>query len=283
MSYAWVLVFLLAAWFGGITQIARSNALKREAAAAYAQKNYAAAAAAWAELLQAQPNPQPAVRLNLAHALRLQGQPLKAAREYQQVVRGGSPEQQSVAQLQLGNLLAQTREYEQALAAYQAALKADAGNFHARYNFELLKKFLAQQPPEQEEPQPEQEAEQKPEQQQSQAQQGGGQGNQPQPRQQENGGSQQSLNQGSQSGNELGQHNTETDSIENSPADLPRQTGREGQLPGQETSRQRLNQIRMSEERARALLEAMRRAELQYLQQVPRTQQTRPESGKPDW
>lgn len=53
--------------------------------------------------------------------------------------------------------------------------------------------------------------------------------------------------------------------------------------PGMEETEKRLQEMNISPEKARMILEAMRSNEVQYLQQKKRKQSKRSNSGKPDW
>ncbi|MDX5437628.1 MAG: aerotolerance protein, partial [Pontibacter sp.] len=50
-----------------------------------------------------------------------------------------------------------------------------------------------------------------------------------------------------------------------------------------QTRRARLRQANMSPEKAKLLLDAMRNAELQYIQQLPKRATRKADPGKPDW
>ena len=68
------LVFLFTGWFSDLTGISRNNSLKKEAEAAFKNKQYAIAANAWAQIVNETGAPDPGIRLNLAHAYYLQNQ-----------------------------------------------------------------------------------------------------------------------------------------------------------------------------------------------------------------
>ena len=44
-----------------------------------------------------------------------------------------------------------------------------------------------------------------------------------------------------------------------------------------------MEELKISEEKARMILEAMKNSEVQYIQQNQRKATKRPDSGKPDW
>ena len=48
-------------------------------------------------------------------------------------------------------------------------------------------------------------------------------------------------------------------------------------------TKEKLEEMGISEEKARQLLEAMRQSEIKYLQHQKRKATKRPPSGKPDW
>ena len=59
---------------------------------------------------------------------------------YRRVADVSNPQLKSKAMLQMGNLSEMQKEYESALSFFKEALKADPTNDKARYNYELLKK-----------------------------------------------------------------------------------------------------------------------------------------------
>ena len=73
------------------------------------------------------------------------------------------------------------------------------------------------------------------------------------------------------------------------PADPSGQSGKGGAELVSEKDRQaqtmheRLNNMNLSPEKARMLLEALRQAEVQYLQQLPRPSSKPADKSKPDW
>ncbi|WP_242920289.1 tetratricopeptide repeat protein [Pontibacter liquoris] len=317
-------ILLVSFLSGGLRTIARINTYAQEAAQAYRQQDYTRAIAAYEYLLNDLDVQDDQLRLNLAHAYYQAGAPEKAQESYRLLAEHPSSHLRAIAHLQLGNIAAGRHKYKQALARYRQALIADPDNEKARYDYELLKKYLAlhpekatedepqklpppsgqgsdslQTPPpaqENQEPQPgskpddagtdekEMDTPQPSGTPTEQQQQGGGKGNQL-----ESNSSQASGNNGDQeeaSGTEPG--DTKGQTMEN--ATLPNQQGLGGgsenitdQDQRAQTQRRRLQQVNMSPEKARLLLDAMRNAELQYIQQLPKKSDKKPDRSKPDW
>ncbi|WP_375417506.1 tetratricopeptide repeat protein [uncultured Hymenobacter sp.] len=128
----------------------RNEALAR-AQAAYRQGNPAGAAAAFRRALEIptpRPVPDPRLLLNLAHAQAQAGQVAAARATYGQLLSAGRVPARlgSVARQQLAVLRAGQGQYAQALGLLRQALSLDPTNNAARYNYEVLREFLARQP-----------------------------------------------------------------------------------------------------------------------------------------
>jgi Ca-activated chloride channel family protein len=73
------------------------------------------------------------------------------ANSYQPVTQSSNTKLRSIAHQQLGVLANQQNKYEEALANFKQALKADPTNEDARYNYEMVKKKLEEQKKKEEE------------------------------------------------------------------------------------------------------------------------------------
>ncbi|WP_439879781.1 aerotolerance protein [Pontibacter sp. MBLB2868] len=314
MKAAWLLVFLLSLLGGGFRTISSINKYTSEAAQAYKSQEYVEAIAAYEYLLNQLEVEDDQLRLNLAHSYYNAGQFSKALQEYRLLADNASHQLRSVAHLQLGNIATKQKKYKQALSLYKQALVASPGNEAARYNYELLKKYLdlhpetAEQPeqpltpPEQapedsvstppsaeEEPQaknkPDSEGDKEEETEQPQPDKEGETGtggtsnkkNEKPPQQQEK---------EQASGSEKG----DTEGMNRESQFDPRQQERSGGYENAsdndaraQTRRTRLQQANISPDKAKLLLDAMRNAELQYIQQLPKKAGKKPDRSIPDW
>jgi len=268
----------------GIGDIAEINRLKKEAEQAYLNGNFSTAINHYHTLLDSFHVSDENIKLNLAHAY-LQNQDTAAAlRNYQHLANSDDRQIKSVAQQQMGVVANQQQKLEKALQHFKEALKADPSNEEARYNYELIKKKLQEQQQNQEQEQDqeqnnekqEQENQQNQEQQQDQQQKDQQQEQQQQENQQdEQQGDQQESEDQQQQQNEQQQEQNEGEQEEG-------ESEEQREEPISPTA-ERLEEMNMSEEKARMILEAMRNNELQYIQQNRRKGTKPPDRNKPDW
>ncbi len=139
-------VLLVSLW-GGLTRIHDRNAAVQRGATAYARQQYAAAAAAYQEAALRFGATDDAVWLNLAHATARAGQPTEARTYYGHLLTSPNLPIRSVALQQLAALAAGRGEYAQAVTLLRQALLANPKNAGARYNYEVLREFLAARRP----------------------------------------------------------------------------------------------------------------------------------------
>lgn len=314
MKAVWLFVFLVSLLGGGFRTISSVNQYASEAARAYKKKDYIEAITAYEYLLNELEVDDDQLRLNLAHSFYRSGQLSKAVQEYQLLADNQAHRLRSIAHLQLGNIATKQKKYKQALSLYKQALIAAPGNEEARYNYELLKKYLelhpemvdqpkekptppeqAKQdstqvpPPTEEEPQPtkkpdnngdqEEEIEQQQPDQAGEQEKGGAsekENNLP-PQQQEK---------EQAAGTEKGDTEGTNPESQFDPKQQERKGGYENASSADEraqTRRIRLQKANISPDRAKLLLDAMRNAELQYIQQLPKKSDKKPDRSKPDW
>lgn len=316
--------FLVSLLSGGVNTISRVNEYAKTAAAAYHRQEYVEAIAAYEYLLRDLEVKDDQLQLNLAHTYYKAGLLPQAAAEYRLLADHPSLHLKAVAHLQLGNIATQQKKYRQALALYKHALIAEPMNNAARYNYELLKKYLALHPetpqetpednlsapgesktdpdslaappPAEEafEPQPKQnpdangDAEEEVEQPQpdnkgqQQSQNTGDDGPQGNRQDEQSGDSEREQSSGSAPGDTEGLHLDGQADMDQ----LPRNNSTEGVSEEDQRAqmqRARLKQMNMSPEKARLLLDAMRNAELQYIQQLPKKATKTPDGSRPNW
>jgi len=281
----WVLSLLL--FIGGIDDIATINRLKKQAEEAYQQGEYAQAAQYYRLLIDSMQVQDERVYLNLAHAQLHAGDTATAQRQYGQLMNAQSTDIKSIAYQQLGNITTQQQQFQEALAMYKESLKANPANEDARYNYELIKK-LQQEQQQQQQDQSEDNQDQSDEQKDQQEQQ-----NQEQNQEQ----SEQQQDQDGESTDEQNQEQQPSDSEqqdgEQQPADPQEQNTQQGeeQSEGEKSEEEmsnsplseRLEEMNISEEKARMILEAMRNNEMQYIQQNRRKPTKPKDRSKPDW
>ena len=102
--------------------------------------------------------PDPRLEYNRGAAL-YRGQNYDSAEEAFRTTRESSALPPGTADLALGNARFRKQDLAGALEAYRDALRADPGLEDARYNYELVRRMMETQPPQQPEPQEDQENE----------------------------------------------------------------------------------------------------------------------------
>lgn len=273
----------------GIGDIAEINRLKKEAEQAYLNGNFSTAIAHYHTLLDSFKVSDENIKLNLANAYLQAKDTATAQQHYRQLSNSADRQVKSVAQQQLGVVAHKQQQLKEALQHFKEALKADSMNEDARYNYELLKKKLQDQQQQenqeqeqnnedqQQENQEQQEQEQQnQDQQQEQEQQQQEQEQQDQEQQQQN----QQEGQEQESENQQQQEEQQQDQQQGEQEEGDSEEQREE--PVNPTS-ERLENMNMSEEKARMILEAMRNNELQYIQQNRRKAKNPTDRNKPDW
>lgn len=141
---------LLHTMLGDINKIARVNKLKKAAASAYANGDYATAISTFKTLTDSMGINDDAVLINLANAFYLTQDTSRAIQYYARVLGSDQANLRSSAYQQIGVILQQQNKLKEALNNFKLALKSDPGNEDARYNYELLKKILDEQQQQQE-------------------------------------------------------------------------------------------------------------------------------------
>ncbi|MDF9799068.1 Ca-activated chloride channel family protein [Catalinimonas alkaloidigena] len=277
---------------GVIDNIATINRLKKEAAQAYQNGNYETAIAHYQTLVDSLNVEDPNVRLNLAHSLIQAGDTISAQRNYNRLVSVEDSNVKSVAYQQMGVIASDQKKYEEALGIFKESLKADPANEEARYNYELVKELLKKQQEEQQQNQQNQDQQQDQQEQQDQQNQQDQQQNQDQQQQQQQG-EEGEQSEDNQEGQKQEQEQKQQGESEESPQDPNEQNAQQGeqQQEGEKSDEEqstspmseRLEEMNISEEKARMILEAMRNNEMQYIQQNRRRPEKPRDRTKPDW
>lgn len=128
---------------GGINKVATINKYKATASKAYANENYKDAVKKYKYLYDTLGVREDGVILNLGHALYKSKETEKAEKFYGMLVESRNNKIKSQAYQQIGKIQFEKKNYEQSLQEYKNALMADPSNEAARYDYELLKKYLA--------------------------------------------------------------------------------------------------------------------------------------------
>ncbi len=273
-----LLITLVVGLLGGdFNRIATVNQYKKEGENAYRASDYPGAIKAFKLLVDSLGVDDESVTLNLANAYFETSDTTNAAYYYSRLAESPMTEIKSSALNQLGIIDQQKNNLEGALANFKSALKADATNENARYNYELVKKLLEQQ----------QEQEQQQDQNQNQDQENKDQQQKDQEQQQKEQEQQKEQQQQDQEKQEQEkQQNQDSEKKEEGNPEQEQETKEEGEEMDQQPPKSRqekLEELNLTEEKARMILEAMKNNEMQYLQQMQRKPTKKQDSDKPDW
>lgn len=265
-------------------KIGKINSLKSEAKDAYKKGDFKTAISKYRYLVDSLNVNEDEVKLNLANAYFESNDTTYTANSYQPLTQSTNPRIRSVAHQQLGVLSNRDNKYEEALANFKQALKADPTNDDARYNYEMVKKKLEEQKKKEEEQKkndPNQEEKNKDQQDQNKEQ------NKDQKQDQKEKQDQQEKEKQDEQNKEQKeqQEKEEKEKKEQQQKDQKEQEQKDSKekkdLPPSVS--EKLKQMEMSEEKAQMILEAMKNQEIQYLQQNKRKATKPKDKGKPDW
>ncbi|MEP1033083.1 hypothetical protein [Ekhidna sp.] len=263
------LVIVLALIINDPKEIAKINALKKEAEKAYHEKDYELALSKYTLLHDSLGVDDPAIKLNLAHAHYHLGDTAGAKMNYGKLISSESKKMKSIALQQLGVMSKNAGKLEEALQQLKAAIKADPTNKEAIYNYEVVKKLLEEQK--------KQEQEQKQDQENKDGEDEQEQQNQDQKKDGEKENQENKDGENQEKSDEENQEKKEQEKKDGEEQESEEEKSQE------QMTKEKLEEMGISEEKARQLLEAMRQSEIKYLQHQRRKPTKRPPSGKPDW
>ncbi|NJM94114.1 MAG: hypothetical protein HC842_05075 [Cytophagales bacterium] len=299
MKMICLLLTLCSLVVSAVADVGQANKYKKQAEQAFAKGQYDQAISAYHQLLDTLHIPDERARLNLSHAYFHNQDMAAAARNYSLLTHAKDAAVRSVAFQQMGLIAFQAQKHKEALGAFKQSLKANPANEDARYNYELVKRLL-QENPEQDQNQSDQNQEDQQDNQNEQSQKNkenkgkqGDNGDKADQQQDENEQSKEQENQQAQDQkngkDQPGEQSRQSDekSKEEPEQDDKALGNTQEQADEKEEQRQqeitrRLMEMNMSPEKAQMILEAMRNSEMQYLQQMKRKGKT-PKDGKPDW
>lgn len=272
-------------------KIGRVNTAKSEARKAYASGDYKKAVQKYRYLTDSLDVKEDEVTLNLANAYYQSNDTTNAASIYQSLIGSPKPHIRSKAQQQLGVLNHKHGKLEEALNNFKQAIKADADNVDARYNYEMLKKKLEEQKKKQEQNQQNRDKQNKDqEQKEKDPKQNKEQQQKDQQKKEQEQKDQQKKEQQEKEQKEKEQQQKDQESKEEKDKKEQEQKSKEQKEnennEKKENSPQlseKLQQMKISEEKAKMILEAMKNQEIQYLQQNKRKATKQKDRNKPDW
>lgn len=273
------------------SEISRYNRLKNKAETAYEHGQYEVAMNNYRMLYDSIGADDPSIGLNLAHSYYALGDSANAKLKYQAVATSNDNKLKSIAYQQLGVMAKKPESLEQSLQYLKSALKADASNEDARYNYEVVKKMLEKQKEQQDQNKQDQQDkdDQNKEDKQDQEQKDQ-QDQQDQDKDQESKEDQQGEDQDKEDQDQQDQEKKDGEQKDSEEQNQEQQQ-QEGEEQNEEKDKQnqnmstkeKLEQMNISEEKAQMILEAMKNNEIQYIQQQRRKPTKAQDSGKPDW
>jgi hypothetical protein len=133
------------------SRIARVNSAKSEARKAYVDGDYKKAVSLYKYLTDTLNVEEDEVMINLANSYFQVKDTANAISTYQSLTASPKGHIRSKAQQQLGILNHLQGKFDEALANFKEAIKADNTNVDAKYNYEMLKKKLDEEKKKQEE------------------------------------------------------------------------------------------------------------------------------------
>jgi tetratricopeptide (TPR) repeat protein len=141
------LLVLLGSW-RTLMWVHDRNEAVRVGTQAFARQDFVRAAQEFRRAIAAEKDSRPteAILLNLAHASARAGQLPAARAYYSRLLSSPASQVRSVAHQQLGVLSAQRGDYAQAVRLLRLALVANPSNAAARYDYELVSRYLQRQP-----------------------------------------------------------------------------------------------------------------------------------------
>jgi hypothetical protein len=251
--------------------IGKINEAKEDAKEAYLAGNYEAAVSKYRYLVDSIGVAEEEVMMNLASSYFHLNDTSNAISGYQPLTLSLNNKIKSVANQQIGVLNNREGKFEEALNYLKQAIKADPLNDDARFNYEMIKKKLAEQKKKEQEQkdQNKQDQEKKDEKQQDQKDKQ----NQDQKDQQKS--------EQDKKDQEKKEQEKKEQSKEQEKKDEESKKQKEQEIPP--SVKEKLKDMDMSEEKAKMILEAMKNQEIQYLQQNKRKATKPKDRNKPDW
>lgn len=276
----WSLLILIA-FLVDPGKIGQVNTAKSEAKKAYQRGEYKNAVAQYKILRDSLGVQEEEVNMNLAHSYFQLNDTLNAQNSYLPLTSSLNPKFKSVANQQLGVLANRGGKFEEALNYFKNSLKTDPTNEEARYNYEMVKKKLEEKKKQEEQQQQQNKDNKKDDKKKDQKDDKENKDN----KDQKDKDDKQSKEQKDKEQKDKDQKDKEQKEKEQQKKDQDKDSKEEKDKKEKENPSvsDKLKDMKMSEDKARMVLEAMKNQEVQYLQQNKR-KATKPKSkNKPDW
>jgi tetratricopeptide (TPR) repeat protein len=270
----------LAALITDPANIGKINTMKKEARQAYLSGDYKTAIDKYTLLIDSLEVTDEEVKLNLANAYFKANDTTASLQQYQLLSGSKVKPISSRAYQQLGVMNNREGKFEEALNYFKQAIKADPTNDEARYNYEMLKKKLDEQKKQEEQQKDKQENKDK-EKQDQKDQEKKDQEKKDQEKKDQEKKDQEKKEQEKKDQEKKDQENKEEKSEEQQQEDKEKEKKEKQDMPPD--LEKKLEDMKISPEKARMILEAMKNQEIQYLQQNKRKATKPKDKSKPDW
>ena len=271
-----LVIFLIINPLTDLDKIAKINKAKEEAEQAYLAENYSLANEKYRYLKDSLGVTEHNLLLNLANTEFILQDSANAVNSYSALKDSPNKEISSIAHQQLGAMQFNNKKYEEALKHYKSALKENPTNADARYNYELLKKLIKEQEEQQEQNKDQQNKDEQSKDQKDQQEQ---QEQNKDDQQEQDKKEQQEQEKQDQEKKEEQQENKEQE--EQNPDEQKKEEEQESKP--NPIDEEKLKEMKISEEKAKLILEAMKNNEVQYIQQNKRKAKKKKDPTKPDW
>jgi len=288
-------ILLVASAFGNIGDIAKVNSLKKKAKEAYNNGEYQLALDQYQFLADSMNIVDDNIKLNMANAYYQLKDTANAINNYSELLSSTNRKVKSVANQQTGIIKNKQKKYKEALDHFKEALKADPTNEDARYNYELLKKVLKEKE-EQEKNQDQNDKDKNQDQDKENKENKENQDKEQQKKDQEKEDQEQKDEQqkedqeGKEDKDKQDEQKKEEEKKEGEEKDKEQQKPEDAENKDQEKPNdqepslsEKLKDMKISEEKAKMILEAMKNNEIQYIQQNKRKPTKKKDPDKPDW
>ena len=287
----WLVLFFVASLLSiDPSKVSKVNKLKSEAKNAYLAGDMKTAIEKYKFLVDSLHVDEEEVEMNLANAYFNVNDTTQALNRYQPLSVSTDSKIKSLANQQLGVVANRQGKFEEALNYFKQAMKAEPANEQARYNYEMVKKKLEEQ--KKQEQQNKDKDDKKDDQKKDQKdqdkkdQKDKNQKDQKDKKDQQDKKDDQKKDQKDKQDQkdkeqkDKEQKDKEQKEKQQQPKDEKKNDNKDKQDP---TLSERLKDMKISEEKAKMILEAMKNQEVQYLQQNKRKATKPKDKGKPDW
>lgn len=277
----YIITILLLASITDPANIGKVNTLKKEGKSAYLSGDYKTAISKYNYLIDSLSVTDEEIKLNLANALFKSNDTTAALQQYQHLTDSKTKSISSRAYQQLGVMDNREGKFEQALNYFKQAIKADPTNDEARYNYEMLKKKLDEKKKQEEqEKNKEENKDQKKEEQKDQEKKDQEKKDQEKKDQEKKDQEKKDQEKKDQEKKDQEDKESKEEKSEEQKQEEKDQEEKQNQPPDLD---KKLEEMKITPEKAKMILEAMKNQEIQYLQQNKRKATKPKDKSKPDW